>query len=125
MGKIFSFCLNLVVDIVLTLLMSCLLVKIFLFTFTCIAMVISVFLFSQKTGPLLSQSNWFVLALSAFFPAAMREDIHQIIHFMCEHVTRIQKTQNGGIMLILVDATVIILLAEGSPTEKMSSLISL
>jgi hypothetical protein len=28
-------------------------------------------------------------------------------------------------MLILVDATVIILLAEGSPTEKMSSLISL
>jgi hypothetical protein len=88
-------------------------------------MVISVFPFSQKTGPLLSQSNWFVLALSAFFPAAMREDIHQIIHFMCEHVTRIQKTQNGGIMLILVDATVIILLAEGSPTEKMSSLISL
>jgi hypothetical protein len=86
-------------------------------------MVISVFLFSQKTGPLLSQSNWFVLALSAFFPAAKRRDIHQIIHFMCEHVTRIQRKQNGGIMMMLVDATLIIHLTEDSPTEKMSTLI--
>lgn len=42
---------------------------------------------------------------------------------MFEHVTRIQRKQNGGIMMILVDATVIILLAEDSPTEKMSTLI--
>ncbi|XP_026983695.1 ubiquitin-conjugating enzyme E2 W isoform X1 [Orcinus orca] len=50
-------------------------------------------------------------------------DDHQIILFMFEHVTRIQRKQNGGIMMILVDATVIILLAEDSPTEKMSTLI--
>jgi hypothetical protein len=85
-------------------------------------MVISVYPFSQKTGALLSQSNQFVLALSAFFPAAKRRDIHQIILFMYEHVTRIQRKQNDGIMMILVDATVIILLAEDSPTEKMSTL---
>nr|XP_020028113.1 ubiquitin-conjugating enzyme E2 W isoform X1 [Castor canadensis] len=77
----------------------------------------------QKTGPLRSQSNRFVLALSACFPAAKRRDVHQIILFMCERVTRIQRKQNGGIMMILVDATVIILLAEDSPTEKMSTLI--
>uniref|UniRef100_A0AAF7A8S8 Ubiquitin-conjugating enzyme E2 W n=4 Tax=Bos TaxID=9903 RepID=A0AAF7A8S8_BOVIN len=50
-------------------------------------------------------------------------DDHQIILFMFEHVTRIQRKQNGGIMMILVDATVLILLAEDSPTEKMSTLI--
>lgn len=37
---------------------------------------------------------------------------------MFEHVTRIQRKQNGGIMMILVDATVLLLLAEDSPTEK-------
>ncbi|XP_073855131.1 ubiquitin-conjugating enzyme E2 W isoform X13 [Macaca fascicularis] len=42
---------------------------------------------------------------------SITQDDHQIILFMCEHVTRIQRKQNGGIMMILVDATVIILLA--------------
>lgn len=42
---------------------------------------------------------------------------------MCEHITRIQRKQNGGIMMIPVDATVMILLAEDSPIEKMSTLI--
>jgi hypothetical protein len=42
---------------------------------------------------------------------------------MCEHVTRIQRKQNGGIMMMLVDATLIIHLTEDSPTEKMSTLI--
>ncbi|XP_035583040.1 ubiquitin-conjugating enzyme E2 W isoform X1 [Zalophus californianus] len=77
----------------------------------------------QKTGPQRSQSSQFVLALLACFPAAKKRDDHQIILFMFEHVTRIQRKQNGGIMMILVDATVIILLAEDSPTEKMSTLI--
>ncbi|CAK6441072.1 unnamed protein product [Pipistrellus nathusii] len=54
---------------------------------------------------------------------SITQDDHQIILFMFEHVTRIQRKQNGGIMMILVDATIIILLAEDSPTEKMSTLI--
>nr|XP_038966831.1 ubiquitin-conjugating enzyme E2 W isoform X1 [Rattus norvegicus] len=77
----------------------------------------------QKTGPRRSQCNRSVSALSACFPAAKKRDDHQIIPFMCEHVTRIQRKQNGGIMMILVDATVLILVAEDSPTEKMSTLI--
>ncbi|XP_040850225.1 ubiquitin-conjugating enzyme E2 W isoform X1 [Ochotona curzoniae] len=78
----------------------------------------------QKTGPQRSQCSLSVLALLACFPAARKRDDHQIILFMCERVTRIQRKQNGGITMILVDdATVVILLAEDSPTEKMSTLI--
>lgn len=64
--------------------------------------------------------SYFVTYLFKLF--CFRDD-HQIILFMFEHVTRIQRKQNGGIMMILVDATVLILLAEDSPTEKMSTLI--
>ncbi|NP_001257945.2 ubiquitin-conjugating enzyme E2 W isoform 2 [Mus musculus] len=53
----------------------------------------------QKTGPRRSQCSQSVSALSACFPAAKKRDDHQIIPFMCEHVTRIQRKQNGGIMV--------------------------
>ncbi|XP_013207338.2 ubiquitin-conjugating enzyme E2 W isoform X1 [Microtus ochrogaster] len=63
------------------------------------------------------------LSIISMLSSCKERDDRQIIPFMCEHVTRIQRKQNGGIMMILVDATVIILVAEDSPTEKMSTLI--
>ena len=39
---------------------------------------------------------------------------------MFKHVTRIQRKQNDGIMMILVDASVIVRLREDSPTEQMN-----
>jgi hypothetical protein len=64
-----------------------------LFILTFIAMVISVYPFSQKTGPQHSQFSQFVLALSACFPAAKKRDHHRIFLFMCKHVIRIQNSQ--------------------------------
>jgi hypothetical protein len=49
-------------------------------------------------------------------------DDHQIIPFMCKHVTRFQRKQKCGSIRIVVEATVIIFLAQTYPTEKMSIL---
>ncbi|XP_028624559.1 ubiquitin-conjugating enzyme E2 W isoform X3 [Grammomys surdaster] len=59
----------------------------------------------QKTGPRRSQCSQSVSALSACFPAAKKREDHQTIPFMCEHVTRIQRKQNGGIMCLLSGGT--------------------
>jgi hypothetical protein len=83
----------------------------------------TVYPFWQKTCPLWYQCNQSVSALSACFPATKRRDGDQIIPSICEHVTRIQRKQNGGIMMILVHATLLSPVAEDSPTEKMSTLI--
>nr|KAF6387691.1 hypothetical protein mMyoMyo1_008146 [Myotis myotis] len=65
-----------------------------------------------------SQDGLFVLALLACFPAAKERDDHQVILSMFEHVTRIQKNKQNGGLMIVVDATTIIV-----PPEKMSTLV--
>lgn len=61
-------------------------------------------------------ASQFVFALLACFLAAQERDDHQVILSMFEHVTRIQKNQNGG--LIFVGATTSIV-----PPEKMNTLV--